>query len=75
MTTSFIQQIRVPLLAAAFAFVLGAEVQCPGAGEAQRVSLASMQADIDENSGAWQRGLGPVWMWLPAPEPAVTASR
>ena len=36
---------------------------------------SQMQADIDENSGAWQRGLSPVWMWLPAPEPAVIASR
>ena len=34
-----------------------------------------VRADIDENSGAWQRAIGPVWMWLPAPEPAVIASR
>ena len=34
-----------------------------------------VRADIDENSGAWQRAMGPVWMWLPAPEPAVIASR
>ena len=50
MSASFVQQLRVPLLVGAFAFVLGAEVQCPGAGEAQRVSLASLQADIDELS-------------------------
>ena len=34
-----------------------------------------VRADIDENSGAWQRAIGPVWMWLPAPELAVIASR
>ena len=47
MSASFAQQLRVPILCSAFAFAIGAEVQCPGPGEAQRISLASLQAEID----------------------------
>ena len=37
--------------------------------------VSEVRAEIDGTSGAWQRGMGPVWMWLPKPEPAVIASR
>ena len=36
------------LIFAVLMLALGADVQCPGAAEAQRTSLGSLQAEIDE---------------------------
>ena len=48
--------------------------ETPGKAEAP-----SQHIETTETSGRWQRGLGPVWMWLPPPPdrlgPAVIASR
>ena len=32
-----------------------------------------MREASDGNSGAWQRGLGPVWVWNPAPDTPAPA--
>ena len=29
---------------------------------------SDVRAESDQNSGAWQRGLGPVWVWNPPTE-------
>ena len=44
-----------------------------------KAQALSPYIETAETSGPWQRGLGPVWMWLPPPPdrpaPAVIASR
>ena len=47
MTTGIPSTVKVAIVAGLFVLAVGADVQCPGTLEAQRTSLASLQAQID----------------------------
>ena len=60
MTERLRSTLKAAVVASLFVFALGADVQCPGALEAQRTSLANLQAELDELAAIH----APVWIQL-----------